>query len=101
MESFEELSLREEVMVALGEVGLSKPTEIQCVDVTSGVLGSHSGSRKMVRLAPCLLFRCFLIFSMIRALHYLSKYIRREDSSLDALGIIISLDKVICSISSM
>lgn len=35
-------------MAVLGEVGLSKPTEIQCVDVTSGVLGSHTGSRKMI-----------------------------------------------------
>lgn len=45
MESFGELSLREVVMFALGEVGLSKQTEIQLVDVTSGVLGSHTGSR--------------------------------------------------------
>lgn len=41
-------SLREEVITTLGEVGLSKLTEIQCVDVTSGMLGSHIGSRKMI-----------------------------------------------------
>ncbi|CAL4978284.1 unnamed protein product [Urochloa decumbens] len=51
-ESFEELGLGEEVMGALGEMGISKPTEIQCVGVpavldgTSVVLGSHTGSGK-------------------------------------------------------
>ncbi|XP_062207272.1 DEAD-box ATP-dependent RNA helicase 39-like [Phragmites australis] len=51
-ESFEELGLGEEVMTALGEMGISKPTEIQCVGVpavltgTSVVLGSHTGSGK-------------------------------------------------------
>ncbi|WVZ72609.1 hypothetical protein U9M48_021040 [Paspalum notatum var. saurae] len=51
-ESFEELGLGEEVMAALGEMGISKPTEIQCVGVpavlagTSVVLGSHTGSGK-------------------------------------------------------
>jgi superfamily II DNA/RNA helicase len=39
-------------MAALGEMGISKPTEIQCVgmpavlDGTSVVLGSHTGSGK-------------------------------------------------------
>ena len=76
-------------MAVLGEVGLSKPTEIQCVDMTSGVLGSHTGSRKMIfLLAPCLLFSCFLLFSMVY-MHCITFYrstfvsIRREDSSLD------------------
>lgn len=52
VESFEELGLGEEVMAALGEMGISKPTEIQCVGVpavlagTSVVLGSHTGSGK-------------------------------------------------------
>ncbi|GJN32201.1 hypothetical protein PR202_gb20685 [Eleusine coracana subsp. coracana] len=51
-ESFEELGLGMEVMAALGEMGISKPTEIQCVGVpavldgTSVVLGSHTGSGK-------------------------------------------------------
>ncbi|CAO2185966.1 unnamed protein product [Urochloa humidicola] len=51
-ESFEELGLGEEVLAALGEMGISKPTEIQCVGVpavldgTSVVLGSHTGSGK-------------------------------------------------------
>ncbi|KAF8663199.1 hypothetical protein HU200_055801 [Digitaria exilis] len=51
-ESFEELGLGEEVMAALGEMGISTPTEIQCVGVpavlggTSVVLGSHTGSGK-------------------------------------------------------
>ncbi|KAF0916052.1 hypothetical protein E2562_000680 [Oryza meyeriana var. granulata] len=52
VDSFEELRLGEEVMGALGEMGISKPTEIQCVGVpavlagTSVVLGSHTGSGK-------------------------------------------------------
>ncbi|KAL5228180.1 hypothetical protein ABZP36_016445 [Zizania latifolia] len=52
VDSFEELGLGEEVMPALGEMGISKPTEIQCVGVpavlagTSVVLGSHTGSGK-------------------------------------------------------
>jgi len=52
VESFEELGLGEGVMAALGEMGISKPTEIQCVGVpavldgTSVVLGSHTGSGK-------------------------------------------------------
>ena len=51
-ESFEELGLGEEVMAALGEMGISKPTEIQCVGVptvldgTNIMLGSHTGSGK-------------------------------------------------------
>lgn len=52
VDSFEELALGEEVMAALREMGISKPTEIQCVGVpavlagTSVVLGSHTGSGK-------------------------------------------------------
>ncbi|KAL5223409.1 hypothetical protein ABZP36_028122 [Zizania latifolia] len=52
VDSFEELGLGEEVIAALGEMGISKPTEIQCVGVpavlagTSVVLGSHTGSGK-------------------------------------------------------
>ncbi|KAG8052518.1 hypothetical protein GUJ93_ZPchr0001g31272 [Zizania palustris] len=52
VDSFEELGLGEEVIPALGEMGISKPTEIQCVGVpavlagTSVVLGSHTGSGK-------------------------------------------------------
>lgn len=50
--SFEELGLTEEVMGALGEMGISKPTEIQCIGIPavlkgeSVVLGSHTGSGK-------------------------------------------------------
>lgn len=51
-ESFEELGLTEEVMGALKEMGIEKPTEIQSIGVpavlegTSVVLGSHTGSGK-------------------------------------------------------
>jgi hypothetical protein len=51
-ENFEELGLGEEVMAALGEMGISKPTEIQrasvpaVLDGTSVVLSSHTGSGK-------------------------------------------------------
>ncbi|OAY69296.1 DEAD-box ATP-dependent RNA helicase 39 [Ananas comosus] len=50
--SFEELGLGEEVMEALKEMGISVPTEIQCIGVPavlegkSVVLGSHTGSGK-------------------------------------------------------
>lgn len=50
--SFEELGLSEEVMAALGEMGITAPTEIQCIgipavlDGKSVVLGSHTGSGK-------------------------------------------------------
>lgn len=50
--SFEELGLSEEVMGALGEMGISVPTEIQCIGIPavlkgkSVVLGSHTGSGK-------------------------------------------------------
>lgn len=50
--SFEELGLCEEVMGAVKELGISVPTEIQCIgipavlDETSVVLGSHTGSGK-------------------------------------------------------
>ncbi|XP_075494623.1 DEAD-box ATP-dependent RNA helicase 39 [Primulina tabacum] len=50
--SFEELGLNEEAMAALGEMGISLPTEIQCIGIPavlkgkSVVLGSHTGSGK-------------------------------------------------------
>lgn len=50
--SFEELGLSEEVMGAVNEMGISVPTEIQCIGVRavlegkSVVLGSHTGSGK-------------------------------------------------------
>ncbi|KAJ9675377.1 hypothetical protein PVL29_024353 [Vitis rotundifolia] len=50
--SFEELGLSEEVMTAVREIGISVPTEIQCIGVPavlegrSVVLGSHTGSGK-------------------------------------------------------
>jgi ATP-dependent helicase YprA (DUF1998 family) len=66
VESFEELGLGEEVMAALGEMGISKPTEIQCVGVpavlagTSVVLGSHTGSGKtLAYLLPLVQVCCF------------------------------------------
>lgn len=49
---FEELGLTEEVMGALSEMGISSPTEIQCIGIPavlkgeSVVLGSHTGSGK-------------------------------------------------------
>lgn len=50
--SFEELGLTEEVMGALGEMGISEPTEIQSIGIPAViegknvVLGSHTGSGK-------------------------------------------------------
>lgn len=50
--SFEELGLSEEVMGVLGEMGITVPTEIQCIGIPavlkgkSVVLGSHTGSGK-------------------------------------------------------
>ncbi|KAF3664050.1 DEAD-box ATP-dependent RNA helicase 39 [Capsicum annuum] len=50
--SFEDLGLSEEVMGALGEMGISEPTEIQSIGIPaviqgkSVVLGSHTGSGK-------------------------------------------------------
>lgn len=50
--SFEQLGLSEEVMGAVKEMGISVPTEIQCIGVPavlegrSVVLGSHTGSGK-------------------------------------------------------
>lgn len=50
--SFEELGLSEEVMGALGELGIEVPTEIQSIGIPaviegkSVVLGSHTGSGK-------------------------------------------------------
>ncbi|GFP78998.1 dead-box ATP-dependent RNA helicase 39 [Phtheirospermum japonicum] len=50
--SFEELGLSEEVMGALGEMGITVPTEIQSIGIPavlngkSVVLGSHTGSGK-------------------------------------------------------
>ena len=52
VDSFEELGLEEEVLAAMREAGISKPTEIQSLGVpaildgTSVVLGSHTGSGK-------------------------------------------------------
>ncbi|KAL8144298.1 hypothetical protein V2J09_017330 [Rumex salicifolius] len=49
---FEELGLSEEVLAALGEMGISAPTEIQSIGIPavlqgkSVVLGSHTGSGK-------------------------------------------------------
>lgn len=51
-ESFEELGVSDELMNALREMGISEPTEIQCIGVPavldgrSVVLGSHTGSGK-------------------------------------------------------
>ncbi|XP_074280330.1 DEAD-box ATP-dependent RNA helicase 39 [Silene latifolia] len=50
--TFQDLGLREEVMAALEEMGISVPTEIQCIGISavleghSVVLGSHTGSGK-------------------------------------------------------
>lgn len=50
--SFSELGLSEEVMAALQEMGISVPTEIQCIGIPavlegqSVLLGSHTGSGK-------------------------------------------------------
>ncbi|KAL1535155.1 DEAD-box ATP-dependent RNA helicase 39 [Salvia divinorum] len=50
--TFKELGLSEEVMGALGEMGITDPTEIQCIGIPavlhgkSVVLGSHTGSGK-------------------------------------------------------
>lgn len=106
MESFKEVSLREEVMAALGEVGLSKLMDIQCVDVTSGVLGSHTGSRKMISTCSLFVVQVLPSFHMVYVhciTSYLSTFvsIRREDISLDALGKIISLNKETYSINPM
>ncbi|XP_074569805.1 DEAD-box ATP-dependent RNA helicase 39 [Curcuma longa] len=52
VESFEELNLSDEVMGAVKEMGISVPTEIQCIAVPailegkSVALGSHTGSGK-------------------------------------------------------
>jgi hypothetical protein len=106
VESFGELSLREVVMFALGEVGLSKQTEIQLVDVTSGVLGSHTGSRMtfFYLLLVCCSGASFFSMAYMHCItSYRSTFVsmRRKGSSLDALGKISSFDKVIYSISSM
>ncbi|XP_051223399.1 DEAD-box ATP-dependent RNA helicase 39 [Lolium perenne] len=52
VETFAELGLEDQVLAAMREAGISKPTEIQCLavpailDGTSVVLGSHTGSGK-------------------------------------------------------
>lgn len=74
---FEELGLSEEVMGAVGEMGIQVPTEIQCIGVPkvlsgkSVVLGSHTGSGKtLAYLLPLVQVSCctnslfkFLLFS--------------------------------------
>lgn len=68
--SFEELGLSEEVMGALVEMGISAPTEIQCIGLPavlngkSVVLGSHTGSGKtLAYLLPLVQVSipCFLV----------------------------------------
>lgn len=71
---FEELGLSEEVMAALGEMGIATPTEIQCIgipavlDGRSVVLGSHTGSGKtLAYLLPLVQVQssCIFAFCMI------------------------------------
>ncbi|KAJ0512365.1 putative RNA helicase [Helianthus annuus] len=61
---FNELGLSEEVLGALGEMGITVPTEIQCLgipqvlDEKSVVLGSHTGSGKtLAYLLPLVQWR--------------------------------------------
>lgn len=64
-------------MSALGEMGISKPTEIQCVGVpavlagTSVVLGSHTGSGKtlayllpLVQVSPPFQYACSVYIAL-------------------------------------
>jgi hypothetical protein len=55
-------------MFALGEVGLSKTTEIQLVDVTKLARLPHRLQKDVLLLAPCLLFRCFFLQYGLHAL---------------------------------
>ncbi|KAG6406188.1 hypothetical protein SASPL_133787 [Salvia splendens] len=77
--TFQELGLSEEVMGALGEMGITDPTEIQRIGIPavlhekSVVLGSHTGSGKtlayllpliqidLVCLAPLLIYAYFVL----------------------------------------
>lgn len=65
--SFEELGLTEEVMGALGEMGISEPTEIQSIGIPaviegkSVVLGSHTGSGKtLAYMLPIVQVKTFI-----------------------------------------
>lgn len=67
--SFKELGLSEEVMGALGEMGITSPTEIQCIGIPallngdSVVLGSHTGSGKtLAYLLPLVQVRCSFLY---------------------------------------
>lgn len=67
--SFEELELTQEVMGALEEMGISAPTEIQCIGIpavlggNSVVLGSHTGSGKtLAYMLPIVQVRVLLFF---------------------------------------
>jgi len=89
-ESFEELGLGEEVMAALGEMGISKPTEIQCVGVpavlagTSVVLGSHTGSGKtLAYLLP--LVQVFLLSQYGGIWHICRVYIAKKPWKKDPI----------------
>lgn len=75
MESFEELDLSDEVMGAVKEIGISVPTEIQCIAVPailegkSVALGSHTGSGKtLAYMLPIVqVIFLFLLFSLYAA----------------------------------
>lgn len=67
--SFEELELNQEVMGALEEMGISAPTEIQCIGIpavlggNSVVLGSHTGSGKtLAYMLPIVQVRVLLFY---------------------------------------
>lgn len=67
--SFEELELSQEVMGALEEMGISSPTEIQCIGIpavlggNSVVLGSHTGSGKtLAYMLPIVQVRVLLFY---------------------------------------
>lgn len=67
--SFEELGLEVEVMGVLEELGISVPTEIQCLGIPSVlerksvVLGSHTGSGKtLAYMLPIVQVSCSSFF---------------------------------------
>lgn len=67
--NFGELGLNEEVIAALEEMGISAPTEIQCIGIPavleggSVVLGSHTGSGKtLAYMLPIVQVKFKLIF---------------------------------------
>lgn len=70
MESFEELGLSDEVMGAVKEMGISVPTEIQCIAVPailegkSVALGSHTGSGKTLAYMLPIVQVIFFLFSL-------------------------------------